>query len=206
MIKLPPIPDAIAKLPRDERGYPVPWFVPWLDGRPEFLAADSTKIPIAIKNRQCWICGDYMHLQEATFVLGPMGATNRVNSEPPSHWECAVFAATACPFLIRPKMKRREIDHPTFNPRGHVDHHPGASCLWQSPEYELVGHGKTMLIEIGEATRIAWYCEGKPATRQQVVNAIDEAKAILMEGAAAMGRRVEMKQQIRELLTTVPQA
>lgn len=33
MISLPPIPDAIAKLPRDERGYPVPWFVPWIDGR-----------------------------------------------------------------------------------------------------------------------------------------------------------------------------
>jgi hypothetical protein len=30
-----PVPQHMAGLPRDERGYIVPWFVAWHDGRPQ---------------------------------------------------------------------------------------------------------------------------------------------------------------------------
>ena len=32
---IPPLPPRIAKLPVDERGYPVPWFVQWLGPKDE---------------------------------------------------------------------------------------------------------------------------------------------------------------------------
>jgi len=31
---LPSLPLAMRGLPRDHRGYPVPWFVAWVDGKP----------------------------------------------------------------------------------------------------------------------------------------------------------------------------
>ena len=43
MKPLPPMPSRIAALPVDERGYPVPWFVAWIDGKPEFRCADPAK-------------------------------------------------------------------------------------------------------------------------------------------------------------------
>ena len=33
---LPPLPRRFLGLPIDDRGYPVPWFVHWVDGKPDF--------------------------------------------------------------------------------------------------------------------------------------------------------------------------
>src|SRR5688500_69447 len=111
MIHLPPIPSAIAKLTRDERGYPVPWFVSWLDGKPEFRVADASKFRLALRERRCWVCGERTKRRkdnwpDLTFVLGPMCTITRTTAEPPCHFECAEFSAMACPFLSMPKAKR----------------------------------------------------------------------------------------------------
>src|SRR4051812_13821199 len=108
MIQLPPMPPSIAALPRDHRGYPVPWFVAWSEGRPIFPAADPQKLVRAIRERRCWVCGDLL-TRYLAFVVGPMCTVNRVSAEPPSHLKCAEFSTRACPFLTRPKMKRVEL-------------------------------------------------------------------------------------------------
>jgi hypothetical protein len=51
MINLPPMPDSIAKLPRDERGYPVPWFVAWVNGKADFRCARAEAFSDAISGR-----------------------------------------------------------------------------------------------------------------------------------------------------------
>jgi hypothetical protein len=35
------MPARFARLPADERGYPVPKFVEWIDGKPDFRCVDS---------------------------------------------------------------------------------------------------------------------------------------------------------------------
>jgi len=100
-------PSFMQHLPIDKRGYPVPWFVEWIKGEPEFRAMDPRRLVKAINQRLCWTCGKLL-FQEEVFVIGPMCAVNRISSEPPSHRECALYAATNCPFLSKPQMVRRK--------------------------------------------------------------------------------------------------
>src|SRR6516162_9906742 len=97
------IPDRIKRL-RVFRGYPVPWFVPWLNHEPEFRCMTQEKMQLAIEQKRCWICGQKLGTF-MTFVVGPMCTVNRINAEPPSHKDCATFAVQACPFLTKPHMK-----------------------------------------------------------------------------------------------------
>src|SRR5215469_14120297 len=106
-IKLPEVPSRIARLPRDPRGYPVPWFVEWIDGKPDFRVMDARKLKLALREPRCWICGGQLGTYKA-FNFGPISAVNGLSGEPPSHRECAIFAAQACPFLSHPKMRRNE--------------------------------------------------------------------------------------------------
>src|SRR6516164_3611940 len=98
---LEPLPDKLKHLPIDERGYPVPWFVDWVDGKPEFRAMDGRKFRDAIKKRLCWVCGDRLGINLA-FLAGPMCGINRTSAEPPSHYICAAWSARNCPFLNNP--------------------------------------------------------------------------------------------------------
>lgn len=190
MIQLSPMPPQIERLPRDERGYPVPYFVSWIDGKPEFRVADGKKMVLAIRNQLCWVCGTKMHLKtkrrDFAFTLGPMGSINRVNSEPPSHYECAVFSAMACPFLTKPKAVRREIGLPagTCDPAGEfIERNPGACAVWRCQDYEIFGAGNGFLFQVGEPTEVRWFAEGRQATRDEVLDSIESGLPILMEKA-----------------------
>src|ERR1700722_4832356 len=140
-LNLPPLPDRIAKLPKSPRGYPVPWFVSWIDGLPEFRMVRPEKIHIAAKNRLCWICGEKMGKASA-FVIGPMCAVNHNNAEPPSHPECAEFAVKACPFMLRPNMGRggdgrtRELGR---DPAGvAIKRNPGVMAIWVTKTWHTI--------------------------------------------------------------------
>src|SRR5262245_2742625 len=98
--ELPPVPERMRKLPL-HRGYPVPWFVEWIEGVPDFRIMDGRKLVRAVKEKRCWVCGELMGSYLA-FTIGPMCAVNRISAEPPSHRECASFSARGCPFLTRP--------------------------------------------------------------------------------------------------------
>ena len=69
MTKMPPMPARIAGLPKDSRGYPVPWFVHWADGVPDFRVIGDGKLEHAVKFRACWVCGQEMGRNSA-FVIG----------------------------------------------------------------------------------------------------------------------------------------
>src|SRR5262245_60746512 len=103
----PNLPDRMRSLPIDERGYPVPWFVAYVDGKPEFRAMDRDKWREAVRMHLCWVCGQKLG-SYVVFVLGPMCGITRTTSEPPCHIDCARWSAKNCPFLARPKMVRRE--------------------------------------------------------------------------------------------------
>jgi hypothetical protein len=85
------LPKTMRKLPL-ERGFPVPWFVDWIDGKPEFRAMNPQRYRSAIRERLCWVCGEKIGIS-LCFVAGPMCGINRTSSEPPSHIDCARWSA-----------------------------------------------------------------------------------------------------------------
>jgi len=205
---LPAVPVRMQKLPVDDRGFPVPWFVQWFhpDGspcealpnpkvdRPDFRVVDSRKRVIAIKEKLCWVCGEPLGRNMA-FVIGPMCAINRISSEPPSHWACATFSAMGCPFLTKPKVARRENDLSGLvrQPDGiGLTRNPGVALVWISRSYRVVpatreGKDGGYLIQVGDPEEVFWYCEGRPATRAEVLASIEGGLPLLMEVAAAEG-------------------
>lgn len=187
---LPPMPVRMKALPRDHRGFPIPWFVAELpNGERDFRIADPRKRHRAITQNLCWVCGGIMGAYKA-FVIGPMCAVNRVTSEPPCHLECAQFSAMGCPFLTRPKMRRNdkgleEID--TRDPSGvFLTRNPGCTCIWVTRSYQPFQAGETKeewLIRLDEPTDVYWYAFGKTATREQVLEAMDSGMPLLQEMA-----------------------
>lgn len=178
------LPQRMNELLIDERGYPVPWFVAWHAGKPEFRAMDRDKFIRAIREKLCWVCGGRLGVH-FTFVAGPMCGINRTNSEPPCHRECAMWSASYCPFLSNPRMVRREdglTPEDLEIAAGHgLKRNPGVTMLWHTRNYEVFDIGKEFhgkanreyLITMGEPESVDWQACGRPATRAEVMESID---------------------------------
>lgn len=184
---LPELPAQMRSLPVDERGYPVPMFVEWIDGKPDFRIMSASFYERATRLDLCWICGA-RRPRKFAFVIGPMCAINRISSEPPSCVECADFSARACPFLTMPKMRRREAGLPTehFSAGGvGIKRNPGVALVWITGGFRLVFPPNGMLFEVGEPREVRWYAEGRPATRAEVLASIESGKPELESVARA---------------------
>jgi len=192
---LPPLPPRIARLPVDERGYPVPWFVQWVDenneptrtgcGRPEFRVVDSRKLATAVKSKLCMVCGQPLGAIKVS-VLGPMCCITRTTAEPPNHKDCAEFSAMACPFLTKPQMVRREDEFVKANRENvageMITRNPGVCALWAMKNYSMFRDGKGgVLFKVGEPLWVKWYALGKSATRAQVMKSIETGIPFLQE-------------------------
>jgi hypothetical protein len=178
---LPPLPARMKRLAIDERGYPVPWFVAWVDGKPEFRVADSAKMFRARRYGHCWVCGKNDGAVK-TFLIGPMCVVNRVTSEPASHASCAEFAALACPFLTLPRAQRRAANMPAgiIDPAGlMIDRNPGVCCLWTTNRWRLFKAGNGLLYRLGDPTSATFYAEKRLASREEVLASIESGMPIL---------------------------
>lgn len=185
-----PLPFRIARLPISPRGYPVPWFVQWINGEPEFRVADSRKFLLAIKGNLCWVCGDPLGAYK-TFTVGPMCGLNRTTTEPPSHTECAIWSAKNCPFLKNPNMVRRKENLPegAQNPGGiMIDRNPGVTLLWTTKSFSLFGDGRGgVLIKMGEPVQLEWFKFGQPAKIDEIQDAIEKGCPLIREHAEKEG-------------------
>jgi hypothetical protein len=178
-VSLEALPSRLHTLPVDARGYPVPWFVAWLDGKPDFRVMDGKKFVRAIREKRCWVCGDRLG-KYMTFASGCMCGINRTSPEPPSHQECAAWSARNCPFLSNPHMVRREDD--TINNQSFresaagfaIMRNPGVTMLWTTRHYECFPDGRGgVLIQMGEPEHVEWWREGRRATRAEILCSID---------------------------------
>lgn len=196
------MPARIAKLPIDERGYPVPWFVTWIDGKPEFRVADGEKLARAVNENRCWVCGQTLG-HTLAFTIGPMCAVNRISAEPPAHRECAEFSARACPFLSRPHMRRRENDLPeeAGRPAGHmIRRNPGVALIWLTKQFRIVrDRNGRPLFGLGDPRECLWFAEGRRATIDEIRESVESGLPILRETAKAEGTGAEiaLERQIR---------
>jgi hypothetical protein len=199
--ELEALPTRMRRLSLDARGYPVPWFVAWQNGAPEFRAMDVAKLRRAVRERRCWVCGQILG-RHLAFVVGPMCGVNRTSAEPPSHLECAEWSARNCPFLSRPHMVRREDD--VINDAALLKQsdgfalarNPGVTLVWITRHYRTfrgpgpIVAGKPaggtlgkLLFEMGEPERVLFYASGRPATRAEVVAAVESGLPALAEMA-----------------------
>jgi hypothetical protein len=201
------MPDRVHRLPVSAEGWPVPWFVTWFkdgkvcadgEGVPDFRVVDPRKITMAIKKQKCWVCGEGPIGVYKCFVIGPMCSVNRIISEPPSHRDCAIFAARICPFLSRPAMLRNEkgmYDENgkfLFQEAGGIPlkRNPGAVCVWITKTYHPFnpqrGH-PGVLFSLGRPVDVLWFSHGRRATRKEVLDAIESGYPTLEQIARDEG-------------------
>ena len=209
------LPPRMRRLPLDHVGRPIPWFVHIDDqGVPDFRVVRPRGIEDAFRFGQCWICG-LPRGRAAAFVIGPMCAVNRVSAEPPSHLDCALYAARACPFLTRPAMRRRTSNLPDdrIDPAGEmIARNPGVTLVWQSKTWKPFAvpqeHGGGVLFDVGEPLAVSWLAEGRTATRAEVLASIDSGLPSLREMAEADRRPAaalaELERQHDRALDLVP--
>ena len=208
--ELKDLPIRMMDLPLDERGYPVPWFVEWMDGKPEFRIMDSAKWIRAVREKRCWICGNRLGAYQV-FVLGPMCGITRTTSEPPCHRECARWAARFCPFLARPHAKRRgdeEMEAMGAKSLGGnaIKRNPGVALLWTARDFHVwKPEGGGVLIEVGDPVEVEWYAEGRKAFRHEVDESVRTGMPILeVEAIKQTGGLEALRRKLAEFQQYLP--
>lgn len=216
--ELPPLPRRFQRLPIEERGFPVPWFVAWIDedgkecpvgqGKPDFRIVRSNGVPDAHNQQRCWLCGERLGVHIA-FVIGPMCAVNRISSEPPSHVECADFAARACPFLARPHARRREVKLEVGlqkAPGMALKRNPGAALVWitRATRYSPLRVDTGVLFNVGDPEEVRWYCEGRPATRAEIEESIESGLPSLREVVTSDEEMTALNEEVERAMKLLP--
>lgn len=187
--QLKDMPSRIARLPRDKRGYPIPKFVQYINGEPDFRIVSAEHMARCVKRSLCWICGDVLGSHKA-FSVGPMCCINRISAEPPAHLECATFAAKVCPFLSNPLAKRRERNLPEERMVAGmmIEDNPGMTAIWVTRFYSLMFPRNGVLFCLGDPVALEFYKEGRPASRAEVDATISERFPVLEKIARKDGR------------------
>jgi len=183
-----PMPARMRRLPISDKGFPVPWFVEWVNGAPDFRVMSADKWARAVRVDLCWLCGQTLG-RFKVFTAGPMCAVNRTSAEPPSHRECAEYAVKACPFLTRPRMRRNDHDLPDHDkPAGiMLERNPGVTLLWITHDYRVIKTGGGPLIKMGEPVGLYAYAEGRRATQDELDASIMSGMPLLASLAAQEG-------------------
>ncbi|SRR5258708_5801462 len=205
------LPERMHSLPRDPHGRPVPWFVEWINGKPDFRIADGRKLVQAVSSKLCWACGKPLGRYKA-FLIGPMCAVNRNTAEPPCHHDCAIYCATHCDFLVNPKRGRRELNETlaeqAVEPGGEmIKRNPGVSLVWVTREYKtILDEKKQLLFRLGNPTSTYWFAEGRNATRDEILYSIKTGLPILEEMAVAEGPEasIQLAKQVHEAFELIP--
>ncbi|MDB5243787.1 MAG: hypothetical protein JWP57_4413 [Spirosoma sp.] len=171
------MPKRIKWLPVSDKGMPIPWCA-----RP---TPGQNKAVTAIKRRLCWICGEQMGSNVA-MSLSPLGTINRATSEPPAHRDCAVFSAKAG------LMSRQN---------------PAVVAVWVTRGYGpfRTGNGGALLT-FDDPEEVLWFKEGRPATREEVTEAIEAGLPAWRDMAEKEGPSSvdTLKQMVDRALTYLP--
>lgn len=105
------VPPKMRLLPRDRRGYPVPWIVQRdLTGRPFFVLNDVEKTMACGRRKVCGICG--RKLERDSWLVGGPGAAFHEHGaflDPPMHHACGRYALRVCPYIATRYTGR--VDH-----------------------------------------------------------------------------------------------
>lgn len=189
-MKTPPFRMAEMPTDPDRPHFHVPWFVAWIDGKPDYRVIDAGKIPEAVRKQKCWLCGQRLGSTFA-FVIGPMCSITRTISEPPMHVDCAEYAVSVCPFLTSPRMRRNEKDLPENIQAAAglgLKRNPGCVLIWKTKSFKpfrAFAGENGVLFNIGEPCGLSYWAEGRAATRDEIMASIESGLPSLHELAEA---------------------
>lgn len=170
------LPRRMRSLPQDARGFPVPWFVVWADGKPDFRCVAPGKVEDAIRHNLCWVCGEPLG-RFLSFVTGPLCAVNGTAAEPPAHHDCGLYSACTCPFLTKPRMRRndKDLSYADAHPAGSmIERNPGVTLLWTTRSFKAVSTNGGVMFRVGPATSIEWFAQGRAAGRAEVLHSLED--------------------------------
>ena len=167
------MPPRVARLDRDERGYPIPaWAIVDAHGKPDFHVLDLAKWVRLAQLRFCGICGDALGRHMA-FVGGPKSVARRVFKDLPMHHDCASYALRACPFLAAPKFSFAAVGHQVEGAETDTSEAVSAERperfglgIASTMEICLLGDGSPALMA-GEFTHLVWWEHGAPIEDEQ---------------------------------------
>jgi hypothetical protein len=195
-----PIPPRMAARPLSERGFPVPFFVAWVDdlgklvrpglGRPDFRVTDRGALFHAVSFDACWMCGQPLG-KFRSLVLGPMCLANRMTAEPSCHPDCAEYAARACPFLANPRARRNEhvaLPPGSTDSESHIRRNPGVVALYVHTARKLRRLARKdgpplFHLPVGEPHRLTFWRDGRMAPHAEVMESIDTGLPLLEDQA-----------------------
>lgn len=189
-----PVPPAMAGRPVERRGYPVPWFATWTAEGWDLRVVRPERAAEAVRRTVCWVSGQPLGRYRA-FVIGPMCTINRVSADPPTTRDIALWSARVCPFLSRPLAVRNSrglaemgID-PEAQRGGMLTRNPGVVAVWVTDRYRVGTRGTDRgLFFLGDpAAEVAWFTEGRPASRAEVEAAITTGLPALRAAAEPDG-------------------
>jgi hypothetical protein len=175
MFELPEdTPASIKALPREERGYPIPYFVAYnRDGSRDLRFADVQKQHICVRQRLCWVCGKSLNILLG-FLGGPLSVVNRLHSDMACHPSCAEFSVKYCPHVNNASAKYRDSGKPfdANKPVGMVKEHPGVTAIVYCTDFETSPpdkHGGILASPLG-VTRVDWWFEGGQVTQAEAAD------------------------------------
>lgn len=102
-----PMPGRIARLPRDDRGFPITYVTFIRETGPDFSTLDALKVREVSLNNLCGLCGGPRGAYMA-FVGGPKSTEAHHFFDPPMHRDCAEYAVQVCPFIVIPTARYRK--------------------------------------------------------------------------------------------------
>jgi hypothetical protein len=183
-----PMPPAIAALPRDERGYPIPAFVATLaDGTRDLrVASGAYKVRVA-REKICWICARPLTPRVA-FITGPLGMQNRHAGDGPMHVTCAKYAIQVCPHLNSEHSQIREANRPPGERTGvnAIDDKPpvigmAVTTKWGSEIYRAKGD----IVFNWRSPKVYWFHNGREISPRARLSLIEPYIKRLKEKAAS---------------------
>jgi len=166
-----PVPPKMSRVPRDKRGFPVPYHLRPDNfaegGEADLRVVNGMNLLDCIMHHKCGVCGLPLY---RTFVMsgGPLCVYNRIFTEPPLHEECARYAHSVCPFLTLPKFthhdrpndgpEHRLVDEGGVVGKEYWDHDTGRHCMFFTQQYLVLRRGLAMpLLVCKDAVKVEWY-------------------------------------------------
>jgi len=155
------IPEYLSHLKVDQtRGFVIPYFVPIVEGCPNFLYADPDKAEACFRYKKCWICGLKIKGKISWIITGPIGLQNTVSSDAPMHRHCAEYSLKACPHLAIEKARRRTLEEEASS--HHVHTKPNRLYLVGIDKFKIFKHERQILFKYRSAMIIEYsYKDGK---------------------------------------------